>query len=75
MAADKSAVAESFGVVYLSGGGEGEQTRVQGSRKPLVGERGNALNGAAQTLQNSSICKINLWPVLVSYKFFVLLFV
>ena len=38
-----------------------EQPEVQGSWKLLVGCRGDA-----QTLQNSSICKINLWTLLAS---------
>ena len=30
---------------------------------------------ATQTLENSSICEMNLWPLLTSYKSLVLLFV
>ena len=61
-----------------------EQAGVQGARKALVGCRGNTPAGggggggggeAPQTLQNSSTCKINLWPLVASYKCLVVLFV
>ena len=58
-----------------------EQAGAQGLRRPLIGCRDNdpvgGWGGNPQTLQNSSICNINLWPLLASHKLvtIVLLFV
>ena len=52
-----------------------EQAGVQGSRKPLVGCRGNAFaeegGGGTKRPPPRRICKINWWPLLTSYKFLV----
>ena len=55
---------------FLSGRG------ARGSVSPWKGVGATPLLGGEdpQTLQNSSICKINVWPLL-AYKFLVLLFV